>query len=354
MAKIAHRADLKLAAATLDAFERAVLASADDGLRPHLGASLIGRPCDRALWYGFRWTERATHWARMLRLFARGQREEAVFNALLRAAGVQVVEADEATGRQFTYSAVGGHFGGSMDGAALGLPDAPQTWHVLEHKTHSAKSFKALEKAGVREAKPEHYAQMQCYMAWTGMERALYCAVNKDDDTLHFERIDFDRAEADRLFARAQRIVEAATPPDGVSDDADYYVCKMCSYRGECHGEAVPEVTCRSCAHATPELDGAGRWSCARHGKSLTVAEQKAACDAHRFIPALLGRFAEVTDANEKDNWIAYALKDGTPFVNGADGFSSAEIRAGGPGMLGDAFVRVCKERFGATMERVA
>ena len=30
--------------------------AADDGLRQHLGASLIGKPCERALWYAFRWT----------------------------------------------------------------------------------------------------------------------------------------------------------------------------------------------------------------------------------------------------------------------------------------------------------
>ena len=33
-----------------------MLKAADDGLRQHLGASLIGKPCERALWYTFRWT----------------------------------------------------------------------------------------------------------------------------------------------------------------------------------------------------------------------------------------------------------------------------------------------------------
>jgi len=54
MPAISHRADLKLATATLDAIEQAVVASGDDGLRPHLGASQIGKPCERALWYRFR------------------------------------------------------------------------------------------------------------------------------------------------------------------------------------------------------------------------------------------------------------------------------------------------------------
>ena len=79
MAALAHRADLKLADETLAAIEAAVLRQAEDGLRAHLGASLIGRSCERALWYGFRWSKRAAHEPRILRLFARGQREEDVF-----------------------------------------------------------------------------------------------------------------------------------------------------------------------------------------------------------------------------------------------------------------------------------
>jgi hypothetical protein len=30
-------------------------AEAGDGFREHLGASLIGKDCERALWYDFRW-----------------------------------------------------------------------------------------------------------------------------------------------------------------------------------------------------------------------------------------------------------------------------------------------------------
>ena len=34
-------------------------ADASEGFRTHLGASLIGKECERALWYDFRWTTRA-------------------------------------------------------------------------------------------------------------------------------------------------------------------------------------------------------------------------------------------------------------------------------------------------------
>ena len=47
-----------------------------DGFREHLGASLIGKPCGRALWFDFRWVTPSRFSGRMLRLFETGQREE--------------------------------------------------------------------------------------------------------------------------------------------------------------------------------------------------------------------------------------------------------------------------------------
>ncbi|MEY2655979.1 MAG: hypothetical protein RLZZ524_3007 [Pseudomonadota bacterium] len=332
MADLAIRADLKLATLTLAAVDAATAAAAEDGLRPHLGASLIGRACDRALWYGWRWASAAAHEPRVLRLFKRGQDEEQRFGDLLRAAGITVHLVNPATGRQFSFAGVGGHFGGSMDGACVGVHDAPKTWHCLEFKTASAKMFNDLAAKGVQASKPEHWAQMQCYMAWAGLERALYCAVCKDDDRLHLERVDFDRESADALFARAERIITAPTPPDGISTDPAWYECRWCDHRELCHGQAAPLPTCRSCSHATAEMDGAGTWTCARHsGKTLSTADQKAGCQAHRYIPILLKNIAEPVDASDKDNWVKYRLKeDGAEFVNGTPpaGFESTEIHA--------------------------
>ena len=156
---------------TREAIFAAYEADADDGFRAHLGASLIGRECERALWYGFRWTTRLRHPGRMLRLFETGQREEARLVANLRRIGATVLEVDPETGRQFQVAAHGGHFGGSIDGLALGLPEAPKTWHVLEFKTHSRKSFTALAAKGVEESKPQHFAQMQVYLYLGGLSR---------------------------------------------------------------------------------------------------------------------------------------------------------------------------------------
>jgi len=159
---------------TIEAIYAAYEASAEDGFRLHLGASLIGKECLRALWYDFRWTTRAGFPGRVLRLFETGQLEEARVVRDLRRTGATVLEVDPESGRQWRVEAHGGHFGGSLDGVALGLLEAPKTWHVLEFKTHSAKSFADLKRQGVRESKPRHFAQMQVYLHLTGMTRAMY------------------------------------------------------------------------------------------------------------------------------------------------------------------------------------
>lgn len=330
MAALDLRVDLKLATDTLAAIESGVAAKADDGLRPHLGASILGRECERALWYGFRWAKPAAHEPRLLRLFARGQREEQVFIDLLREAGVTVVSEDASTGAQFSFAAVGGHVGGSMDAACQGLPES-SAWHVVEMKTHGKKSFDGLIKKGVEQAKPEHYAQMQLYMGWTGMSRALYMAVCKDDDRLHLERIDANPALFERLMHKAARIVQAVEPPEKISDDPNWFQCKFCDYRDICHGTAVPIPTCRSCCHVTPELDGDARWYCTRHRVDLPVDAQKEGCQAHLFIPALLKGWAEVQDASLPENWVEYEHKEtGKAFRNGLYGecYQSSEIHS--------------------------
>jgi hypothetical protein len=202
-------------------------------------------------------------------------------------------------------------------------------WAVLEIKTHGKKSFDQLAQKGVKIAKPEHSAQITLYMHWSGMERGLYAAVCKDDDRLHFERLEADPDTAARLMAKAERIITAAEPPPQISDDPASFACKFCDFHSICHGGKAPLVNCRTCAHSTPELDGDARWSCALHGQaSIPLEAQRTGCPQHRYIPALL-RFATPVDADPEANTVTYALPDGGEFVNGSapDGFDSHEIR---------------------------
>lgn len=330
---------------TLRTIERAVEVEAAHGkpFRSHLGASLIGNQCDRALWLGFRWATMVQHEGRILRLFQRGDREENVFSELLGKIGVTVYQGDDSG--QFRISDHGGHFGGSMDGAGLGIPEAPKTWHLLEYKTHNDKSFKKLVKDGVAKAKPEHYVQMQVYMRKGGLTRALYCAVNKNDDTLYFERVKLEPQRADAYIARAGQIIASDRMPVGISTDPAWFECKFCDHQAVCHKNAIPVPNCRTCLHSTPEMDGDGRWTCDHHKCDLTDADQLNGCPDHKYIPDLL-QWAEIQDAFE--NGVSYTSKlNGNAFVNGPDAWTSLEIYVGSAEVVGDAVADSAREMFG-------
>lgn len=332
--------------ATVDAVYRWRERTTDAGHRAHLGASVIGHPCTRYLWLLWRWCESERFDGRMLRLFDTGKREEPRVHDELRGIGCEVWADDG--GAQYRVSALGGHFGGSMDGVVQGLPEAPKTPHVLEIKTHSAKSFAELLKKGVREAKPQHWAQMQVYMHLADLDRALYFAVNKDTDAIYTERVEHDKTAAQELVDRAERVIRAAEPPPRISDDPAWFECKFCRFRPLCHGTAAPEANCRTCAHATPLMEGNGWWRCARHDGEIGLRNQRQGCKDHRYIPPLLSTFAEPADM--EGDGVRYRMKDGGgEFVNGAPsaGFTSAEIRAAqDKRALVDSDVRDLRQQF--------
>ncbi len=295
---------------TVEAIFAAYEADAEDGFRLHLGASLIGKECLRALWFDFRWTTRAGFPGRILRLFETGQLEEARIVRDLRRTGATVLEVDPESGRQWRVEAHGGHFGGSLDGVALGLLEAPKTWHVLEFKTHSAKSFADLTRQGVCLSKPRHFAQMQVYLHLTGMTRAMYVAVCKDTDEIHAERVAADAAVGEALLAKAGRVIHAARPPERVSTDPAWWQCRLCEHHPLCHEAGAAERNCRTCLHSTP-VDGG--WHCTRLDVMLTPADQRRGCGHHLYIPDLVP--GEPVDAG--DDHVVYRMNTGATWIDG-------------------------------------
>lgn len=321
-------------------------------LSRRLGGSQIGRECERELWYSFRWcfAGGAKQFdGRMLRLFNRGHREEPVFSDELRGIGAEVIDVDPTTGEQFEFTACSGHFVVKIDGVALGLPEAPKTWHNLSYKTANAKNFARIAKDGVAKGEPKHYDQNQIEMRLAGLERTQYLIANKDTDDLYAERLRYDAAHAERLERKAERVIFAPEPLERISEDAAFWKCKGCAFTAVCHTAKLPTPNCRNCLHATPERDGNGRWTCARHGGGdIPLDMQAEGCQQHRYIPALLSRWGEAVDASEAEDWVEYRMPGGETFRNGpfgADSFASAELHNANPTVLvHPEFVRLRRE----------
>lgn len=324
----------------------------DKPFRAHLGGSVIGRKCERELYYTFRWFRRPTFDGRMLRLFQRGHREEFSFVAYLRSIGINVREyskrlcldldmvaldpakcpyillpweADflssglkDVTGdddhivraeragvkvEQWRIADVLGHFGGSLDG----LADAPYPIPITEliegrglvetgrfipageeflteFKTHNTKSFSNLVTVGVKEAKPEHYAQMQVYMHKRNVRFAIYMAVNKNDDDLHVEVIEYDGSVGPLLIEKARKVIHSTAVPNRIGKHASWHECKFCDYKAICHNGDQSEIdrNCRTCVNSVPVDDG--RWHCKQWNMLIPVDAMINGCDNHKII----------------------------------------------------------------------
>jgi hypothetical protein len=268
-------------------------------------------PCDRQLWYSFRWcTPLEKHTGRQLRLFQTGNLEESRLVEDLERIGVDVY------GSQDRIRLVQGHVRGKCDGKGMGIPEAPKTEHLLEFKSSNAKGMKLIIKDGCKVVKPLHYGQCQLGMHAFGLTRALYLVASKDDDTLYAERIEYDLEWTLRLLARLERIVNMDEPPSRISDKADWFECLFCKHKAVCKEDAWPRVTCRSCLYSTPEMGGDGHWSCSRFSKPIAFDEQKSACPAHLTIPVLVP--GEQIDCSEADETVTYRLKTGEIWIDGA------------------------------------
>ena len=254
------------------------------GFRNHLGASIIGRPCSRSLWYVFRWAKRSRFPARVLRLFERGHAEEHVIASRLRKAGIHVLTENPDTGEQFRIEDHDGHFGGSLDAALYDTPDFPKQWILGEFKTHNDKSFKQLRKQGLEKSKYEHLVQTQIYMHYTQMQNALYFAVNKNDDDMEIISVEYDPGVAERFIDRAVKIILENAPPNRIPNASKgWWVCRFCDYKGICHDGDAKAMNCRTCVHSRPIRDA--KWTCLHHRTELSPAAQRVGCDHHTPIP---------------------------------------------------------------------
>ena len=250
--------------------------------RPHMGASMLGHSCDRWLWLSFRWAVQEKFPGRVLRLFRRGKLEEDIILDDLRAAGCVLREPPP--GEQHRVS-LGSHVSGSIDAIIeSGIPESPNKPHIAEFKTHSKKSFDALERDGVEKAKPQHYVQMQTYMHGTRIDRALYVAVCKDDDRLYIERVRYNRTDAEKYISRGQRLAIVDEQPPPLSDNPTWYECKWCAAHDYCHQKSatVPK-NCRTCRWSTALPNST--WRCERHDSEepIPVEFQRIGCDDYEL-----------------------------------------------------------------------
>ena len=323
--------------------------NASEKPRGHLGCSILGHPCDRYIWLQFRYAVIEKFNGRMLRLFRRGHKEEESVVSDLRRIGIDI----QATGGNQSRVNFGCHVSGSIDGIIeSGVPESPKKRHILEVKTHSKKSFDQLTKEGVKKAKPQHYMQMQLYMHGTGIDRALYYAVCKDDDRIHTERVKYEKETAEQLVKRGHWLALAERMPEPLSTSPDWYQCKFCAAHSFCHDtKLTKEINCRTCSNSTPTQDS--EWLCARYENAqIPYDAQIAGCNAHVLHPDLVP-----WQRKDGTEWTAVYVINGKDVETGepcANVFSSAELLANpdacASGSVKDSFIAEARDLLGAVI----
>lgn len=297
--------------------------------RDYLGMSQIGKIDDRTLWLQFRGCLPNEHAPRVERIFRLGDAIENELIRYLRAIpNVQLHTHDEA-GNQFRFELFGGHFSGAMDGAIVGIPEAPHKYHVFEAKSASDKRFNELIKSNVKKWSPEYYAQLQCYMGASGMDSALFCVYNKDDSRIYIEIVPFIPMEWDALQVKALRIIESPHLPSSKYRDKTWIDAKWMSPLTSAiyWQERLPvKAHCKNCRFSKPDIHQVnGRhWICCKQDAFVHIPNdvKQHGCTYHQWIPSLLP--LELVDSN--DDFVAYRLVNGNIIKNGQDFFLSQEL----------------------------
>jgi hypothetical protein len=210
--------------------------------RHYVGASSVGGECERAIQFEYAKAPRErAHSANTLRKFDLGHLTEEWARFEFKDAGFELVQRDPRTLKDYRFVQLDGRFSGEGDGVFLGGPTVPglkypATW---EHKGVGAKSYRAIERDGLKKAKPVYYAQVATCQAYTDLTNdAVFTVSNLDSGEQMHLAIPFDGEEAQRMTDRAVRIVKATEAGELLPRPfaaADHFVCRsMCDFPARC------------------------------------------------------------------------------------------------------------------------
>lgn len=197
-----------------------------DKRRTYIGASQIGHPCERKIWYEHH--EGEPVFSNKLRMtFELGHAIEKVLLANLEKSGLEIVKNDDI--KRMELESLGG------------TPDAivkhEDKLYIVDIKTANDSSFNTFMKKGLKEWSLQYYLQLIVYMGLFGIGQAILLAINKNTSEMHEEVIQYDEVEFSALRWKAITIKNAEAPPERINKNPGFYICRGCPFKLKCHGE---------------------------------------------------------------------------------------------------------------------
>jgi CRISPR/Cas system-associated exonuclease Cas4 (RecB family) len=243
MAKIPKRGD-----PTIDALKKKIYENQfDEKPRDYLGASLIGNPCARQIWYSFNNYPREPFSAETLMRFEDGHRTEDLTAERLRSIEGITLWTHKEDGSQYGFSAFNGKFKGHCDGVIQGLKQAPSSIHVWECKASEYKKYNEFTKVKAKHGDKDtlknwnenYYIQANLYMHFLQIDRHYTTVAYAGGRNYQSCRTDYDPVVAEMAIDKAEKIINTKEPPKKISEKPDFYICKWCDYRKVCHGTDI-------------------------------------------------------------------------------------------------------------------
>lgn len=268
----------------------------------YISMGQLDTACFRDLWLRFHWAAKEQIDGRILRLMARGHREEVELIKDLKDVGCLIFSHDRSQ-RQIFLRGQGilEHLVGARDWVAFGgLKEHPNTIVVMDGKTTNSAKYKKMLKEGVAAVYPEYIGQIMLYMGFSNIQLGAFIVVNKETDHMFIEYIEFDKDRFEALLQRARDLVTLDRPPMRLfsrSSKAFNNPCKFCKNQKVCYGDETPEVNCRTCIHASPVAGGV--WLCERDGVELSPKKQLEGCGNHLYIPEMLEAYEPLSGDDE-------------------------------------------------------
>ncbi len=228
---------------TIAAMRLAIEAKQETKRRNYLGASLIGDPCPRKVWYDYNGYNKEPIPSQGLMAIEDGHRTEDLTAYRLRLVdGVDLVT-HNADGSQVCFSDLGGKFKGHIDGLIFGIKQAPKTWHIWENKSCKHEKFNEFkrvkkkfgEKDALKNWNITYYVQHQLYMHYFECTRGYLTVSYSGGRDYATCRTNYKKDIALQYIDRANKIVNASLAPTKVSEQSDYYLCRFCPFSNECH-----------------------------------------------------------------------------------------------------------------------
>lgn len=197
-----------------------------DKPRNYIGASQIGSPCDRRIWYEYNaYTPHFT--SRQKIIFETGRRLEKMLLDLMSDGGVVFHGIKRPDSKKIIECGIDG------------TPDAiyeneNKELCILDIKSCNTESFHRFVNHGLRVFNEQYYYQLQAYMGLYDLQLATLLAINKNNCEIHEESFEFDENLFEYLCLKAKNIAADKEPPERIGVNQLYYFCQMCPFVKTC------------------------------------------------------------------------------------------------------------------------